>query len=55
MAELVFQSVSKITHADYLLNGPTFYDVGPVQYALYSRPVSFGGKIFELILMKLKN
>ena len=45
LAELVFRSVYKITHADWLLNGPIFYDIGPVR---------FGGKIFELFLMNFK-
>ena len=30
MAELVFRSARKITHADWLLNGPTFHDIEPV-------------------------
>ena len=29
MAELVFRSVNKITHADWMLYGPIFYDIGP--------------------------
>ena len=32
MAEFVFQSLRKITLADWLLNGPRFRDVGPVRY-----------------------
>ena len=47
MAELVFQSLLKITHADCLLNGPRFYNVGSVQYAFYFKPVGFGGKMFQ--------
>lgn len=50
LAKLVFWSVRQITHAHWFLNGPIFYDVGPVQYTFYSRPVSFGERIFELIL-----
>ena len=53
MAELVFRSICKITHADWLPKGPIFYGIGPVQYDFYSGPVSFGGKIFELIKNKM--
>ena len=52
MAKLVFGSVHKVIRADWLLNGRRFYDVGPAQYAFSSGPVSYGGKILELILMK---
>ena len=34
MAELGYQPLRKIKHADYLLNHPRFY--GPVQYRFYS-------------------
>ena len=30
-AEFVFQPVRKIMHADRLLNGPRFYDIGSIQ------------------------
>ena len=52
--ELVSRLVRKITHADWLLNAPRFYDAGPVQYGFYFGPVRFGGKIFELIVMKFE-
>ena len=54
MAELAFRFGRKITRADWLLNSPIVYDVGPVQYAFYSGPVSFGGKIFHLFSMKFR-
>ena len=54
MAELVFRSRRKITHSDWLSNNPMFNDIGPVHYAFYSGPVSFGGKILELIIMEFK-
>lgn len=43
---LVFWSVKKITLVDWLVNGSL-----PVQYEFFFGPVSFGGNIFELILM----
>ena len=46
MAKFVFQSVRKITHANWLLNGRMFHDIGRLQYALNSEPISFNGKIF---------
>ena len=52
-AEAVFQSVCRVTHADWLLDGPRSYDIGPTQYDFYFGPVSFGGKVFKLILMKV--
>ena len=30
MTELVFWSVLKIMQADWLLNGPRFYNIGPI-------------------------
>ena len=35
MAEFVFRSVRKIVHVDvdWLLNGPRFFDIRPVEYA----------------------
>ena len=30
MAELVSHSLEKIAHADWLLNGPICYDIGPI-------------------------
>lgn len=54
-AEVVFRSVRKITYADWLQNCTRFYDIGSTgPYALYFRPASFGGKIFALILVKVK-
>ena len=44
MVELVFRSVPKITHADWLLTCPNFYNVGSAQYAFYTGQVRFGGK-----------
>ena len=32
VAELVSRSVRKSTHADWLLNGVRFYDIGPLIY-----------------------
>ena len=54
MAKFVFRSLREITRADWLLNGTMFYDVGPIQYAFYSGPLSFGWKILEMILGKFK-
>lgn len=49
-AKLVFRSVSKITDADWLLNGPIFYDVGPIgPVHFYFGPVCFGGNIFDVL------
>ena len=53
MAELL-RSIRIIGHADWLLNGPRRNDVGPIQYDFHSGPVSFGGKIFKRISMKVK-
>ena len=49
MADIVFQSVRKISHSDWLPNGRIFYDIGSV-----IGPGSFGGKILELIFTKFK-
>ena len=47
MAKVVFRSISKTSHADTLLDGLIFSDIGPTG--------KFGGKIFELILIKFKS
>ena len=44
MAELVFRSVRIITHADWLLNGPTFYSPGTSAILFRTGALSFGGK-----------
>ena len=59
MAELVFfWSVRKITHSEWLLNGPIFYCIGPDQYVFFffcSGPVSFGGKILPSVFDPIKH
>ena len=54
MAELAFRLKWKIRLVDWSLNCPRFYDIEPIQNAFYSSPVSFGGKIFQQILVKFK-
>ena len=55
MAELVFGSVSKFTHSDWLLSGTKFYDSWTGPNTLFTPDWNvFKGKIFELILTMLK-
>ena len=54
MTKLVFRPIRKITHVDWLLNGPVFHNIGPVQCTFYFGLVSFGGRIVDLILMKFE-
>ena len=51
MADLVFRSVCEITHSDWLPEAPIF---GLSPHAFYSGLINFGGKIFELVLVKFK-
>ena len=51
MADLVFRSVCEITHSDWLPEAPIF---GLSPHAFYSGLINFGGRIFELVLVKFK-
>ena len=55
MAKFILLSVRKITHADWLLNDRDFTVLTAWLIQFLFRTDKFGGKIFELILMKFRD